>query len=260
MPASDVVDVDVQARVAQRKQYEPRLLARSRQSEWWRVLVICAGGYLYGSLPVVYLLGKRKRVDLQRSGSGNVGATNLMRAAGPARAAAGWIFDASKGIVPAWIVRAAGGTQREAELAGVCGVAGQCWPLFLRFNGGRGISAFVGAAFALDRVSWIASIAPMIGGSLWRVIGSRRTATRGVAAAPRSRSVPFGCFLGVFAFWLVSMLRRKRPPELVAPTLLSGIVMARRLTAPQPDDSSHGPRVAPMALLFRLLYDRNTPD
>jgi acyl phosphate:glycerol-3-phosphate acyltransferase len=95
----------------------------------------CFGAYLYGSLPVVYLLGRQRNVDLHQVGSGNVGSANLWAAGSRARGALGWIADASKGLLPIAMARRLGCDERTAELAGVCGVAGQCWPVFLRFNG-----------------------------------------------------------------------------------------------------------------------------
>lgn len=267
-------------------------------------IAVCAGAYLYGSVPLVYLLARQRRVDLRRVGSGNVGATNLMASGGVARAAAGWIFDTSKGLVPILVSRRLGRSRAVAELAGVCGVAGQCWPLFLRFSGGRGISAYVGAGAGMDRAAWSGSLLPMIGGSLWRVAPRlRRLVSRPIprgtpAAAPqkpfplpsvnvrslrflhveprraplaahregpgvrfpvRSKSVPLGCFISALVFPLLVGARRGwQPRTLVAPTLLSCVIVARRLTASLPDDATHGPAVYPKAWLYRLLYDRNT--
>lgn len=241
---------------------------------------LCAGAYLYGSLPVVYLLGQRRKVDLKHTGSGNVGATNLLAASGPGLAAAGWIFDTSKGLVPLLLSKRLGRSREAAELAGACGVAGQCWPIFLRFSGGRGISAFVGAGAGMDRIAWAGSLLPMIAGSLWHIAprlrrataradesrGTYRSASRKerveeLAHSARSKSVPFGCFVSAVMFpVLVGARRGFRPSALVAPTLLSTIVLARRLTASLPDDAIHGPAVKPKAWLYRLLYDRNTSE
>lgn len=223
---------------------------------------LCLAAYLYGSLPFVYLLGRRRHVDLKRVGSGNVGATNLLESAGAAGAVLGWIFDASKGLLPIVLARRLGVTKRVAELAGVCGVAGQCWPVFLRFNGGRGISAYVGASYAIERSAWGAALLPMIGGSLWRVVprlrhksGNREQQSRAV----RSKSVPLGCFLSALIFPVVSTASTRHHSERsLAPVLLSGVILLRRLSAPQPDDTTDGPRVRVTALVYRLLYDRNT--
>jgi glycerol-3-phosphate acyltransferase-like protein len=286
-------------------------MAPARMRVMTRAAVAGGAAYLYGSLPLVYLLGRRRRVDLKRIGSGNVGATNLLPAAGFGRAALGWLFDASKGLLPIAVCRRLGCDERTARLAGVCGVAGQCWPLFLGLNGGRGISAFVGAAYMMNRRAWAGALLPMITGSLWHVarrpsrpardagvsplasLKRRRTAHRPLAALKcrrtktgtevpgihqeagpsqydtdggsphggRGKAVPLGCFVSALAFPalcaafdLDAPMRRMAP----APALLALVILLRRLTAPLPDDATHGPAVWPRALLYRLLYDRNT--
>jgi Glycerol-3-phosphate acyltransferase len=242
---------------------------------------------VYGSLPFVYLLGRQRNIDLHQVGSGNVGSTNLWTAGGRARGAIGWIADASKGLVPIAMARRLGCDERTAELAGVCGVAGQCWPVFLRFNGGRGISAFVGASFLIDRAAWVAALVPMVAGSLWHMGRRRSRADR--LQAKRSKSVPLGCVVGTLMFPLVYRARRQGtrvagrrdacraalgwlpipaaageggqcPAGTMAwaPGLLTLVILLRRLTAPLPDDARHGPAVRPQALVYRLLYDRNT--
>ncbi len=143
--------------------------ARKEWGRWPAALVVWGGSYLYGSLPLLYLLGRWRRVDLRRAGSGNVGATNLWQAGSRPLAVAGWIFDASKGLLPVVAGRRLGFSEEEAALAGVCGVAGQCWPVFLGFRGGRGVSAFVGAALAIDRAASLAAVVPPLVGGLWRL-------------------------------------------------------------------------------------------
>lgn len=221
----------------------------------------CLGAYLYGSLPFVYLLGRRRHVDLRTRGSGNVGAANLYAAGGGWRAVVGGLGDASKGFLPYPAARRLGCSRAVAEIATVCGLAGQCWPLFLRFRGGRGMSAFVGGACWMNPRAWAVSLAPMGVGALWRMggmLGRPQRAARQLKMT-RSRSVPLGCFVGValFPFACLAFRRPGRRPT-VAPTLLAAAVLVRRLTAPLPDDATHGPAVRPEALLFRLLFDRNT--
>lgn len=228
---------------------------------WGVDALVLAGAYLYGSLPLVYLMGRGRQVDLKQVGSGNVGATNLMAVSGPARAAAGWIFDASKGVLPVLAARRLGRREEVAELAGVCGVAGQCWPLFLGFQGGRGISAYVGATGAICWRAWPAALVPMIVGGMWRVapkLARRGQSTRN-AGAVRSKSMPLGCFVSMVTYPMArGVLGGSRRGKIVAPTLLSVVVLARRLTASLPDDATEGPKAHPRALLYRLLYDRNT--
>jgi hypothetical protein len=68
--------------------------------------------------------------------------------------------------------------------------------------------------------------------------------------------VPLGCLLGGAA-WPIAA-RRRGGRGAVAPWLLTLVLIVRRLTAPLPDDATCGPRVERRALLYRLLYDRNT--
>lgn len=240
--------------------------ARGARGRWTRLLggALCIGAYLYGSLPLVYVLGRWRGVDLKSVGSGNVGGSNLWAAGGAVRGLLGWLFDASKGLLPIAVGRRLGCADETARLAGVCGVAGQCWPVFLRFNGGRGVSAFVGAAFVMDRAAWFTSIVALAGGSVWRVgpmVWLRPRQVGGHLKATRSKSVPLGCFVGVLAFPLVCALSRRAASGFsIAPTLLALVLLLRRLTAPLPDDAQLGPARRRAALLFRLLYDRNTSD
>ncbi len=243
---------------------EAELIGSQRRSSLTGNAALCLAAYIYGSLPLIYLLGRRRRVDLTRTGSGNVGSTNLLSAGGAPIAAAGWIFDASKGLAPVAVGRKLGCSRNVAELAGVCGVVGQCWPIFLGFHGGRGISAYVGAASQMDREAWAVALTPMIAGSLWR-IGSRLrhgSGNRvGQARVMRSKSVPFGCFISAVAFAMLAFARRRHEAQQgVAPVLLSSVILLRRLTAPLPDDTTNGPRVRQAALWYRLLYDRNTSE
>jgi hypothetical protein len=171
--------------------------------------------------------------------------------------------DASKGLLPGALARRLGRSRAVAALASVCGVVGQCWPVFLGFSGGRGISAFVGAALWLNPRAWGPALLPMIGGGLWHaepMLGQRWRRTRRRLRRSRGKSVPLGCLLGVlsFPFWSRALPRRDGGRPILAPALLAGVIVVRRLTALQPDDAANGPRVWPEALLYRLLYDRDT--
>jgi len=96
-------------------------------------------GYLLGSLPVGYLVGKLYGVDVRRHGSGRTGGTNVWRATRQV-----WpplltiLGDLGKGLLAVWIGRRLGGSEIAAALAGVAAVLGHNWPIFLRFKGGAG--------------------------------------------------------------------------------------------------------------------------
>jgi len=222
-------------------------------------VLVCFGAYLYGSLPFVHLLARQRGIDLAGTGSGNVGGSNLWATAGAKRGIIGWLLDASKGWLPVIVARRLGCTESISQAAGVCGVAGQCRPLFPKLHGGRGISAFLGAALTIDRQALGFALAPIIGGSLWRLPSLLRRRTTPLSErirTSRSASVPLGCLLGVAIFPLVHA--RAKGWSRRVPWGLPAVIVLRRLTAALPDDAVEGPRRRPLALVFRLLYDRNT--
>jgi glycerol-3-phosphate acyltransferase PlsY len=96
-------------------------------------------GYLLGSLPVGYLVGKLYGVDVRQHGSGRTGGTNVWRATGqiwpPLVTVSG---DIVKGLAAVWLGRGLGGSELAAALAGSAAVFGHNWPVFLRFKGGAG--------------------------------------------------------------------------------------------------------------------------
>jgi glycerol-3-phosphate acyltransferase PlsY len=227
-----------------------------------RVAALMLASYVYGSLPMVHMLARRHGVNLQRVGSGNVGATGLWCAAGAGPATLGWLADLSKGAIPVIMARKMGLSRDAPVLAGTAGLAGQCWPIFLRFHGGRGISTFVGVSLALDpRRAW-RSLLPAALGSAWRLLLQTRAQGRSliqVLRTDRSSAVPLGCLLGVLAFPLLPASGAGGPPLRSPAALLPPLlIVARRLSAPLPDDSSSGPAIKGSAYLYRLLFDRNT--
>jgi len=221
--------------------------------------LVCLAAYLYGSIPFVYLLARQRGIDLAKAGSGNVGGSNLWATAGATRGLIGWLLDVSKGWLPTVTARRLRCAETLSQAAGVCGTIGQCRPLLPGLHGGRGISAFLGAALAIDRRALAPTLAPIIAGALWRLpsLLSHRAAPLGDRIrATRSASVPLGCLLGILAFPLLHARRTER--TCAAPWGLAAVIVLRRLTAPLPDDAVAGPHRRPVALLFRLLYDRNT--
>lgn len=105
-------------------------------------------GYLLGSIPFGVLLTRAAGAgDLRQIGSGNIGATNVLRTGRKGLAAATLLLDALKGAAAVWIGEAivpGGG------LLGAAGAFfGHCYPVWLRFNGGKGVATFGGVAFGL---------------------------------------------------------------------------------------------------------------
>lgn len=101
------------------------------------ILLPLLAGYLLGSIPIGYLVGKMYGVDVRQVGSGRTGGTNVFRAAGLLPAAITILGDALKGIAAvglAWVFTGEVG----AAMAGIGAVAGHNWPLFLGWKGGAG--------------------------------------------------------------------------------------------------------------------------
>jgi glycerol-3-phosphate acyltransferase PlsY len=83
--------------------------------------------------------------DIRRTGSGNIGATNVLRTMGRGPAVATLLLDVAKGYAGAWIGGLAGAGAEWKALAAVLVVAGNCWPVFLGFRGGKGVATGLGA-------------------------------------------------------------------------------------------------------------------
>ena len=106
--------------------------------------VALAIAYLIGSIPFSYLVARRKGIDVRTVGSGNVGATNVMRSAGRAAGLAAFALDFLKGSLATWLaLRLAGPTI--AAVAAVIAVLGHMYPAWLSFKGGKGVATGAGA-------------------------------------------------------------------------------------------------------------------
>jgi len=104
--------------------------------------------FALGGIPFSHLIGRLRGVDLRSVGSGNVGATNLARAAGYGAGALGLFLDAAKGAVAVLLVRSLlgdGATPANQALAAALAVAGHAFTPWLRFRGGKGVATGAGA-------------------------------------------------------------------------------------------------------------------
>jgi glycerol-3-phosphate acyltransferase PlsY len=124
----------------------------------WVVAGWCLGAYLIGGLPVGWLLVRRKRygLDLRNFGSGNIGTSNAYRHAGVDIAVIVGPLQFAQGFLPVLAARLDGLPLTAAMLVGVCTVAGNGWPVYMRFNGGRGVAVATGAVAALSVAGLIA--------------------------------------------------------------------------------------------------------
>ncbi len=120
------------------------------------IAVVILAGYLIGSVPAGYLAGCIAGIDIRKVGSGNIGATNVLRILGKRYGYAVFLFDFLKGLAAVQISilifdRYHPVASRElcAVLAGAASVIGHSYPVWLSFKGGKGVATSVGVVFAL---------------------------------------------------------------------------------------------------------------
>ncbi len=105
--------------------------------------------YLLGAVPFGIVMARAFGLgDLRAVGSGNIGATNVLRTGSKPAAALTLLLDAGKGAIAVLAARALLGGDA-AQLAGLAAFAGHCYPVYLRFRGGKGVATFLGTVIAL---------------------------------------------------------------------------------------------------------------
>ncbi len=113
------------------------------------LLIWAAVGYLLGSIPFGLILSKLMGLgNLREIGSGNIGATNVLRTGNKAAAAGTLLLDGGKGAVAVFLAWAITG-EDAAQLAGLMAFIGHCFPIWLGFKGGKGVATFLGLILAL---------------------------------------------------------------------------------------------------------------
>ena len=131
--------------------------------------VVLIGSYLLGSVPFGYLAGRIARIDIRNCGSGNVGATNVIRTLGKGYGYPVFALDFLKGFgavkISIMIATRAQSEWNSPEMFGIVAaissVLGHSFPVWLGFKGGKGVATSAGALFAL------APIAALVGVAIW---------------------------------------------------------------------------------------------
>lgn len=108
-------------------------------------VLILLGSYLLGSIPFGYLIARARGVDIMSTGSGNIGATNVLRTLGPAAGYSVFLLDVLKGVIPALVAMAVLKDEEWSVIAGLTAVVGHSLSPFLKFKGGKGIATGLGA-------------------------------------------------------------------------------------------------------------------
>lgn len=106
-------------------------------------------GYLFGSIPSGMILARMMNLgNLREIGSGNIGATNVLRTGNKKAAALTLIFDAGKGAIVVFLARALA-SEDAAQFGALLAFLGHCFPVWLGFKGGKGVATYLGILWAL---------------------------------------------------------------------------------------------------------------
>ncbi len=209
-------------------------------------VLLSIAAYLLGSVPAAYLVAKWSRgIDIRQYGTGNVGASNVLSVTSKWLAIPVTIFDIGKGALAIWIAQLLGLGAAQQVTVGAITVIGHNWPVFLRFQGGRGILTTLGVITMLS--PWLGLIITVIAYSL----APFRQLALGVLLA--LASVP------IFNWFLPQPLGiEERLPITLGFVALLLIALARRLAVPRTPLS----KSVPQGQLFinRLLFDRDIRD
>ena len=145
---------------------------------------LAAAAYLLGSVPFGLVVARcRGGVDLRQVGSGNIGATNVLRAAGATAAALTLLGDVGKGALAVGLGRWAGGSPGLVAVLGVAVVLGHLFPLFAGFRGGKGVATGLGAIAAAMPLVGVLLVAIWLAAA-WRWRYSSLAALLAAAALP----------------------------------------------------------------------------
>lgn len=118
-----------------------------------KAFALIVAAYAAGSIPFAVLMSRRAGVDVRQSGSGNPGATNVFRTAGPGLGIAVAVLDIAKGAVGVLAAEWLHAPDGVAAAAGVAAVIGHVFPVWLRFHGGKGVATACGAFLVLAPVA-----------------------------------------------------------------------------------------------------------
>ncbi len=174
------------------------------------IWMFLAAAYLAGAIPFAYLVARRLGgIDVRRAGSGNVGATNVLRAAGAPLAGLVLGLDAGKGAAAVLAASGFGVGEGGQAAVGAAVVVGHVWPVWLRFRGGKGVAA-AGGVFAV-----LAPVATALAGAVF------------VLVVATSRYVSLGSMIAAAVLPLLA-LAVGAPPATVGAAVGVGVLIVAR--------------------------------
>jgi glycerol-3-phosphate acyltransferase PlsY len=111
--------------------------------------LVSLAAYLLGSIPFSFLVARHYGVDVRTAGSGNVGATNVMRTAGRTAGVLAFLLDSGKGVLAVLAARAWGQSVAVQAMAAVAAILGHLYPIWLKGRGGKGVATGAGTFLLL---------------------------------------------------------------------------------------------------------------
>jgi glycerol-3-phosphate acyltransferase PlsY len=175
------------------------------------VVISALLAYLIGGLPFGYWFVRLSYgKDIRTMGSGNIGATNVHRTAGGKAGFVVLILDVLKGVLAVWLAELISHDDlRAMAVSGFCVMLGHCYPIFLRFRGGKAVACFIGA------FGYLAPLALAV------------TAVVFIAIVVLSRYVSLGSILGALVFPLAVWVTRSPQPVLIASVAAALLIIYR---------------------------------
>ena len=171
------------------------------------LIVVAVLAYLLGSVPFGLVITKALGLgDLRTIGSGNIGATNVLRTGNKPAALATLLLDAGKGGIAVLIARAMVGNDA-AQLAALAAFLGHIFPVWLNFKGGKGVATFLGTLLAL---AWPVGVAACLSWLVTALIGRISSLAALVAAASstlwmlvfgQGQMMVLGIILTLLVYW-----------------------------------------------------------
>jgi glycerol-3-phosphate acyltransferase PlsY len=132
-------------------------------------VALLAGAYLLGSIPWSYLIVRLTQgLDVRTVGSGNVGATNVLRTAGKKAGGVALVLDVAKGVAAVLVSRALEASSLAVGCAAVAVVLGHIYPIFLGFRGGKGVATAAGALGALEPAVLLVCLLLFVAVVVWK--------------------------------------------------------------------------------------------
>ncbi len=116
-------------------------------------------GYLLGSVPTGYLVAKARGVNIQKTGSGNIGATNVLRSVGPLAGLVVILADPLKGVLAVFIAIVLGLGEWGIALTGLAAILGNNFNIFLKLRGGKGIATSLGVFLLISPAATLGAVA-----------------------------------------------------------------------------------------------------